>query len=88
VAQERAGAAVNPRIDMEKEKEKFNAERFLELLIEDVVSYGRAGKNFVADPAELGPRLIGLQTELEARPALAETDSQLPDEDDPSQSSS
>ncbi len=74
---------------------KFNAERFLENLIEDVVRSARRGKQFVADPNALGPRLISLQMELgqleldlEARPALAETDSQLPDEADPSQSSS
>jgi hypothetical protein len=68
--------------------EKFDAKLFIDLLIEDVVSCGREGKKFVADPAKLGPRLIGLQQELEARPALAETDSQLPDEADSSQSSS
>jgi hypothetical protein len=70
---------------------KFNGDRFLDNLIEAVVSCGREGRAFVADPSELGPRLISLQTELETRPALDEldeTDSQLPDEADPSQSSS
>ncbi len=67
---------------------KFNAERFLENLIEDVIRSARRGKRFVADPNALGPRLISLQMELEARPALDETASQLPDEADPSQSSS
>lgn len=67
---------------------KFNADLFLDLLIEDVTSCGRAGKKFVADPRTLGPRLISLQRELEARPALAETDEQLPDENGSSQSSS
>ena len=76
-------------------KKRFDADLFLELLVEDVVSCGRKGKQFVADPNALGPRLISLQLELgqlelelEARPALVETDSQLPDEADPSQSSS
>ena len=67
---------------------KFNGDRFLDNLIEDVVSCATAGKQFVANPDELGPRLISLQMELETRPALDETDSQLPDEADPSQSSS
>ena len=67
-------------------KEKFDADLFVKLLLEDVVSCGIEGKKFVADPFELGPRLMSLQTELEARPAPDETDSQLPDEADPSQS--
>jgi hypothetical protein len=68
-------------------EDKFNGDRFLDLLIEDVVSCGREGKQFVANPSALGPRLIALQTELESRPALAETDSQLPDEECSSQNS-
>ncbi len=75
---------------------RFDAERFLELLIENVVSCARAGKQFVANPNELGPRLISLQLEIgqleldleTAKQALDETDSQLPDEADSSQSSS
>lgn len=66
---------------------KFNAERFLGNLIEDVLSCGRAGKKFVADPGSLGPLLISLQMELAAKPELGETDSQSPAENDPSQSS-
>jgi hypothetical protein len=62
---------------------KFNAERFLGNLIEDVVSCGRDGKQFVADPGTLGPLLITLQMEL-AKPALDETLSQSPSQDDPS----
>ena len=69
-------------------EEKFDADLFLSLLIEEVESCGTAGKKFVMDPFELGPRLMALQLELEARLALAETDSQLLDEADPSQSSS
>jgi len=71
-----------------KKKDKFNGDRFLGHLIEDVVSCGREGRRFVADPNDLGPLLISLQTELETRPALDETASQLPDEADSSQSSS
>ena len=67
---------------------KFDAERFLGNLIEDVVSCGLERKPFVANPDDLVPRLISLLMELEARSALDETDSQLPDEADPSQSSS
>jgi hypothetical protein len=70
---------------------EFDADLFVSLLLEDVVKSGRAGKNFVADPFELGPRLMALQRELETRPELVEldeSDSQPPDEADPSQSSS
>lgn len=69
-------------------EDKFNADLFLDLLIEDVAARGREGKKFVADPFELGPRLMALQKELEARPKLDETASQLSSEDDSSQSSS
>jgi hypothetical protein len=67
---------------------KFNANDFLEDLIEDVVSSGKAGKKFEADPDKLGPLLITLQRELASRPAPDETVSQPPAEDSPSQSSS
>jgi len=67
---------------------KFNADEFLSDLIEDVAASEKAGKKFEADPSKLGPLLISVQSELAARPALAETVSQSPSEDDPSQSSS
>ncbi len=36
---------------------KFNADRFLSNLIEDVASSAREGKQFAADPSILGPLL-------------------------------
>ncbi len=43
---------------------KFNADRFLSNLIEDVASSAREGKKFEADPDILGPLLISVQSEL------------------------
>ncbi len=43
---------------------KFNADRFLSNLIEDVVSSAREGKQFEADPSILGPLLLSVQNEL------------------------
>ena len=43
---------------------KFNADRFLSNLIEDVASSAREGKQFAADPAILGPLLLSVQNEL------------------------
>ena len=43
---------------------KFNADRFLSNLIEDVASSAREGKQFAADPSILGPLLLSVQREL------------------------
>ena len=43
---------------------KFNADRFLSNLIEDVASSARAGKKFEADAAILGPLLLSVQNDL------------------------
>ncbi len=43
---------------------KFNAINFLRALVDDIAATERAGKEFVADPSMLGPRLLGAQTEL------------------------
>ncbi len=43
---------------------KFNADRFLGALIEDVASSAREGRQFAADPSMLGPRLLSVQNEL------------------------
>jgi hypothetical protein len=42
---------------------KFNADRFLSNLIDDVVSSAREGKQFEADPSILGPLLLTVQEE-------------------------
>jgi hypothetical protein len=47
-----------------EESMPFNAEQFLELLLEDVKSSSEEGKPFVADPDQLGPRLMLLQQEF------------------------
>ncbi len=43
---------------------KFNAINFLRALVDDIAATERAGKEFVAAPSMLGPRLLGAQTEL------------------------
>ena len=45
-------------------KKKFNAIGFLRDLVDDIAATERAGKEFVADPSMLGPRLLSVQNEL------------------------